>query len=390
MPETITMPKLGLTMTHGMVARWLKKEGDQVGIGEPIAEIETDKITNEVESTAEGYVLKLLVEEGADVEITAPICIVGGKGEQYSLPGAGAAVQSAAENLEFRISPAAKRLAQENGVEAASLRGTGPEGRITKEDVQAELDRRNTGSSGSAQAALASAEEAAGDMRIPLSGARKVIAQRLSQSKREIPHTYFKISVDATEIMKLKNGLSGRIQSSSGKKLSLNDIIVKAVASALREMPEINCTMEQDAIVRHASVNIGVAVSLENGLMVPVIRNADRKTLAVINEESAQLIEKARSGKLTQADVSGGTFTISNLGAYGIDEFTAIINPPEVAILAVGAAKETPCAVNGEVVIKPLMSLTLSVDHRAIDGAAAARFLKMVKESLENPYGLLL
>jgi pyruvate dehydrogenase E2 component (dihydrolipoamide acetyltransferase) len=218
---------------------------------------------------------------------------------------------------------------------------------------------------------------------------RKVIAKRLSQSKHDIPHVYFKTNVDATRIIELKNQISALVKAKTGKKLSINEVIIRAVASALEEFMDINVSLENDEVIYHDNIKIGMAVSVEKGLVVPVIKGANKMSLSEINKSAGELAIKAREGRLKMDEMSGGTFTISNLGAFGIDEFSAIINPPESAILAVGAATETPCVENGQVVIKTRMNLTLSVDHRVIDGSLAARFMKRLKELLENPYLLI-
>lgn len=424
MSQVIIMPKLGLTMTHGRITRWAKKVGDPVKAGETVVEIETDKINSEVEAPADGFILKILAEEGEEKEITAPICVVGEKGEfageitesENKKPEAAAAGRIfitpiarmlarenkldysgikatgpggrivkkdilraleersgkqadpvlEADDAGIRISPVAKRIAQENGIDCRNIKGTGPDGRIVKEDILTNVKK------------------------IPLTGIRKVIARRLSQSKHDIPHVYFKISVDAGGIIELKNRLAGSVKGKTGKKLSLNDIIVKAAAVALDEFPDMNVSLVDDEIIYNNEINIGIAVNSERGLVVPVVKNAGKKSLSEICKNTGELIDRAWSGKLTHEDMSGGTFTISNLGAYHIDEFSAIINPPESAILAVGRASETPCVRNGEIVIRPVMNLTVSVDHRVIDGALAAQFMKRLKDIMEDPYLLLI
>ena len=442
--QEIIMPKLGLTMTQGKITRWLKREGDFVKAGEAVVEIETDKINAEVESPVDGQILKILAQEGEEREITLPIALVGDgseleaelqpvkeaenipsaagrifitpiarrlaaeNGVEYkAVQGSGPlgrivkadilkAIQegkktavSEADDARVKISPLAKKLAEDNGLDYLTVKGTGPDGRIVKEDILQAIARKAEQTKTSAlevkQAEAASAP-AAGSRRIPLAGMRKVIARRLAQSKRDIPHVYFKSSVDATGILELKKNVSRSVEAKTGKKLSLNEIVIKAAAVALEDFPDINASLVEDEILYHDGINIGMAVSLEKGLVVPVIKDANRMSLSEINRAAGYLASKAREGKLKMEEMSGGTFTISNLGAFGIDEFSAIINPPESAILAVGAAVETPCAENGQVVIKSKMMLTLSVDHRLIDGALAAQFMKRLKELLEDPY----
>lgn len=461
MSQVIIMPKLGLTMTHGKITRWLKKEGDQVRTGEIVAEIETDKINSEVESPFEGYLIKILAQEGEEKEITAPICIIGEKHELGEVQFAGnesnagdtpdsrvfitpaakkladengidytkikgsglggrivekdilKAIEDKNANIEenaeegserIRITPVAKKLAKENGIDYTTIKGTGPDGRITKEDILAAIEAKNKEIANitamqerpsvdlkiEVKADFAQAADENVVKKVPLSSIRKVIARRLSQSKHDIPHTYFKISVDASNIIELKNNVSEAIKAKTGKKPSINDIIIKAVAVALGEFPDLNASLANDEIIYYRDINVGIAVNTDRGLVVPVIKNAGRKSFSEICRDSGELIEKARNGKLLPDDIAGGTFTVSNLGAYYIDEFCAIINPPESAILAVGRALETPVAHNGEVVIRPIMNLTVSVDHRIIDGALAAQFMKRLKDLLENPYLILI
>lgn len=388
MAQVVIIPKLGLTMATGQVARWLKQEGEEVKAGEPLFELMTDKITTEVESPADGYLLKILLPAGTEADVLAPACVVGAQGETYESPavspgqtearhGEGGSPQGPASSYEagkegIRISPLARRLAEENGIDLATLRGTGPDGRIVKEDVMAAVAARSGKS-----------PRIAADKRRPLAGIRRVIAERLARSKREIPHTYFKIAVEAGKLKAFRDSIS------AGRKPSYNDLLIKAAAHALTEFPAVNVSVDGQEIVEHGEIDIGLAVSIEDGLVVPVVKNAGRKTLAEITAETALLIEKARSGRLTQDDVSGGTFTVTNLGMYGLDEFTAVINPPESAILAVGAILERPWVKEGRLVVAPVMQLTLSVDHRVIDGALAAQFLARVKQILEEPEALV-
>ena len=386
MSYEIIMPKLGLTMTHGKITRWLKKEGDWVQAGEVVLEIETDKINSDVESPVDGYVLKVLAEEDEEREITTPLCIIGEKDEQIlKLPeenGQPADKDADAIIRKIRITPLAKKMAQENGIDFAKIIGTGPEGRIVKEDIQAAVDAGRKIQSG-----IDAVQDPAGRLivkKVPLAGIRKIVAARLTQSKHDIPHAYYKISVDAGNLMELKNKVSETIKAGTGRKLSLNDIIVKAVAAAIEGFPDFNASLVENEIIYYKNANIGIAVNSERGLVVPVVRNAGEKSLSELCSNLGELVDKARSGKLSLEDMTGGTFTVSNLGVYHINEFSAIINPPESAILAVGRATETPCVRNGEIVIRPVMNLTLSVDHRIIDGALAAQFMKKLKDILED------
>lgn len=468
MSHEMIMPKLGLTMTHGKITRWLKKEGDRVLVNEAVLEIETDKINSDVESPVDGYILKILAEEGEDKEITTPLCIIGEKDEltdgqndkieinakaptgvrifitpvakmlaklnglDYSkLYGTGPQghivkkdiVKRLEENghladnnlnavtRETRITPLAKKMAQENGIDFTKVIGTGPDDRIVKEDIQAAVDagRKLMSSTDAVEVkavsealvlkasvipgtadAVQEPEERFIVKKVPLAGIRKIVAARLTQSKHDIPHVYFKISVDASNMMELKNKVSEAMIARTGRKLSLNDIIVKAVAAAIEEFPDFNASLVENEIIYYKNANIGIAVNSERGLVVPVVRNAGEKSLSELCSNLGELVDKARSGKLSHEDMTGGTFTVSNLGVYHIDEFSAIINPPESAILAVGRAAETPCVRNGEIVIRLVMNLTLSVDHRIIDGALAAQFMKKLKDILEDPYLMLI
>ncbi|HHV66000.1 MAG TPA: hypothetical protein GXX46_13205, partial [Peptococcaceae bacterium] len=313
--------------------------------------------------------------------------------------------ENAEENspeTEIRISPLARKIAEENGIDYRKLKGTGPNGRILKEDVISAIQQMNKAEESvqavtdesSIEPVKAVKEDTTqakpAGRRVPLSRMRKVISRRLSQSKHDISHVYFGTTVDVTNVKELREKIKELVMAKTGRKLSLNDIIVKAVAQALAEHEDVNASLDNDEIVHHGEVNVGIAVSVDNGLVVPVIRNADKLSLSQINMCAAELIDKARKGELSLDDMSGGSFTVSNLGMYGIDEFAAIINPPESGILAVGKATDTPCVKNGEITVRTLMKLVLSVDHRLIDGALAAQFLSRIKELLENPYSMLI
>lgn len=394
MAQIVAMPKLGLTMTSGTVTLWLKREGDLVAAGEPLVEIETDKISSTVESPADGCLLKILAAEWEEKEITAPLCVLGAQGEAWedALKATAGAEQPAQEAQEVAApqpsqqpaqgapsgrvvaSPVAKRLAAENGLDLSTITGSGPDGRIEKKDIELLLSQRG---------APTTAEEAGGiavARRVPLAGARKVSAARLTASKHDIPHVYFRVSVDATAIFAARR----KAIEASGGKCSLNDVIVKAVAMALADMPEVNSSLVGEEILCYKDVNIGVATNTDKGLLVPVVRRADRMSLREIATSTGALIARARAGAASLEDLSGGTFTISNLGALGVDEFSAVILPPQAAILAVGRIADAPCVINGGIFIRPQMNLTLSVDHRVIDGALAAAYIARLKEILEN------
>lgn len=385
MVENVPMPKLGLTMTRGTVVKWFKKEREEVKKGEAICQVETDKITSEVESPSDGYIIKIIVDEGIEEKVLLPICIIGGKEEleNYKESAGSTAVP---DDTGIKISPLARKIADENNIDIRSIAGTGPDGRILKEDVIALLNKRIPDNKREKERSIVESSE----KKEALSGVRSVIAGRLSESKRNIPHVYFKSTVNASEILKLKHQLSQKVEAGTGRKLTINDIIIKGVGKALEEFKEINVSLDNDRIIYHNDINIGIAVNSPKGLFVPVIKKANTLNISEINEKSGKLIEKVKEGKLAYEDMQGGTFTVSNLGAYYIDEFFAIINPPESAILAVGRVEDKPCVEDGAVVAKPLMSICLSADHRVIDGALAAQFMKKVKYLLENPYLLMI
>jgi pyruvate dehydrogenase E2 component (dihydrolipoamide acetyltransferase) len=401
MAENVLMPKLGLTMSRGVVTQWLKKERDEVKKGEKICQVETDKITSDVESPSDGFIIKIIVREGTEENVLQPICIIGGRKELENYKeNAGSSANSteginsnAADvggtnicrsELVAKISPLAKKIADENHINISDVKGSGPDGRILKEDVIALLDRQVSGKhvDGKSQGLNN------GDRKEVLAGVRAVIADRLSESKRNTPHVYFKMTVDASEMMNLKRSLSGSAE--NGRKPTVNDIVVLCAGRALDEFKDVNVSLEGNQIVYHDDVNIGMAVNSPKGLFVPVIQKANRLGLSGIMSKSRELAERARDGKLAYDDMCGGTFTVSNLGAYHIDEFFAIINPPESAILAIGRVEDRPIAKDGVVTVRPQMNICLSADHRVIDGALAARFMKRVKDLLENPYLLIL
>ena len=447
--KTIEMPKLGDTMEEGKILRWIKREGDPVKKGEPVAEVETDKVNIEIESFASGTLRKILVPEGASAPIGADIALVGtpdeplpgtieGNGNAKATPAAsqggqnsglnpsisspaqnsaGMAVEnilapqattatmtkqalSTGEQGRVFISPIARRLAEEHSIDYRYIRGTGPNGRIIKMDIEAAL----------AQAAQQAAAPAAmpvalpvqpepvpaaidtGDIvEIPLTSMRRTIAKRLSQSMQAAPHFYVTSVIDTGKLAALRQQINEYAANDPAPvKVSFNDLIIKAAALALVRVPQVNVSFAEDRLLQKKSVHIGMAVALEQGLIVPVLHDVDHKGILDIARESHRLSEAARSGKLRPEDLSGGTFTVSNLGMFDVESFTAVINPPESAILAVGSITPTPAVVDGQVVVRDRMKVTLSSDHRAIDGAIAARFLQEVKRLLEEPLGLLL
>jgi len=329
--------------------------------GEPVVEVLSDKVTYEVEAPASGVVRKILAEEGVDVPVAETLAIITAANEE--LKEVEAVAEAPMERVEERIlaSPAAKRLAREYGVDLAQVTGTGPEGRIVEEDVRRFVE----------------GVKVAPRVRevIALTGIRKTAAERVSLSARTAPHSTITMEVNMYDAAKLREKF----------KVSYTDMLVRAVAKALKEHPVMNSTLEKDQIKIFEDVNIGVAVATEKGLVVPVLRDANKKELKEISSTLEELVEKAREGRLTREEMSGGTFTITNLGMFGVDVFTPIINPPETAILGVGRVVEKPVVVDGEVVVKPMIYLSLSFDHRVVDGVPAAHFLQTVKMALENP-----
>jgi pyruvate dehydrogenase E2 component (dihydrolipoamide acetyltransferase) len=415
MASRIVMSKLSPTMEEGRVLKWVKQEGDPVESGDVVVEVETDKATMEVETMGSGVLRKILVEEDATVPTGTTLGVVAAEDEDISAiieesgavapaavpaaaaaqgpatgepsaPTGGAAVPSPAEDGgRLKASPLAKRMADERGIRLEALHGTGPGGRIIKRDIEA---------AASAGAPTPTAATPQTDYGIPyerveLSQLRKAIARNLIQSLGPIPHFFLTREIDMGEVLRLRGELNESL-AESGTKIGVNDIIVKTAAQALSEHPDVNVSFAGDHIRKFSRVDIGIAVAVPDGLITPVLRDAANKGLRQISAESRDLIDRTRERKLTPEDYQGATFTISNLGMYGIDEFPAVINPPAATILAVGATREKPVAVDGAVEIRPRMRVTLSCDHRAVDGAMGAGFLATFAEMLENPLRLVL
>jgi pyruvate dehydrogenase E2 component (dihydrolipoamide acetyltransferase) len=386
------MPKLGLTMTEGTIERWLKQEGDRVEKGEPLVEIITEKINFQYESPASGILRKILHHEGETVPVTTPIAIIAEEGEavaegemvkpevpvEVPLP---AAVQRESKEPSKRIfvSPIARKMAQEKGIDLSSIKGSGPMGRIIKIDVFK-----------AAEKGVASPMQRPSEKLIPLKGIRRVIAKRMTESFQNIPHFYLSLEIDMTSCLALHEQLREEVERRTKLRLTLTDILVKITASALRDHPIINSRIEGDQIHLIEEVNIGVAIALEDGLIVPVIHHADQKSLTEIASALRDLTQKAKEGKLSLEEVGGGTFTLSNMGMLGIDKLNAIINPPECSILGVGRTVEKPVFYGGEIKVRPMAWFSLSSDHRIVDGAIAARFLNHIKRLVENPAFLLI
>ena len=444
--KTVEMPKMGDTMEEGKILRWIKHEGDQVKKGESLAEVETDKVNIEIEAFSSGVLRKILVPEGESAPIGAEIALIGTPDEPLpgSLAGNGSAKAAATAPVEMEkgattteapaqqpggfvreesegylqaipeevsappatvtespgrifISPIARRLAEEQQFDYSHVQGTGPNGRIIKMDVETALAQRQAIPAAPAPiqapapAAAPAAIEAGEVIEIPLTAMRRTIAKRLSQSMQTAPHYYVTSVIDTGKLAELRQQINGYAEKDPAPvKVSFNDLIIKAVALALVRMPQVNVSFAEDRLIQKKQVNVGMAVALEQGLIVPVIRNANQRSMLDIARESQRLAELARTGKLRPEDFSGGTFTVSNLGMFDVDSFTAVINPPESAILAVGSITPTPVVVDGQVMVRNRMKVTMSSDHRAIDGATAARFLQEVKRLLEEPFGLLL
>ena len=409
MAEVVRMPKMSDTMTEGVLAKWHKKVGDKVKSGDLVAEVETDKATMDFESFQEGTVLYIGVEEGKAVPVDGIIAVFGKEGEDYKslLTDAPAATPAVAEtktevaapvaaavssapaasssnDSRVKASPLAKKLAEEKGIDLSQVKGSAENGRIIKKDVE-EFKSGSTASTKSTNVTLPTYIGQEKYTEVPVSQMRKVIAKRLAESKFSAPHFYLKMTVDMSAAMDARVKMNEVAQ----VKISFNDIVLKAVAVALKQHPNVNSSWLGDRIRYNEHVNIGVAVAVEDGLLVPVVRFADGKSLSHISAEVKDFAQKAKDKKLQPSDWEGSTFTISNLGMFGIDEFTAIINPPDACILAVGGIQSVPVVKNGQVVPGNIMKLTLSCDHRVVDGATGAAFLQTVKSLLEEPVRLL-
>lgn len=410
MAEVVRMPKMSDTMTEGVLAKWHKKVGDKVKSGDLVAEVETDKATMDFESFQEGTVLYIGVEEGKAVPVDGIIAVFGKEGEDYKslLTDAPAATPAATEtktevaapvvsaatssapalsssnDSRVKASPLAKKLAEEKGIDLSQVKGSAENGRIIKKDVE-EFKSGPTASIKSTNVTLPTYIGQEKYTEVPVSQMRKVIAKRLAESKFSAPHFYLKMTVDMSAAMDARVKMNEVAQ----VKISFNDIVLKAVAVALKQHPNVNSSWLGDKIRYNEHVNIGVAVAVEDGLLVPVVRFADGKSLSHISAEVKDFAQKAKDKKLQPSDWEGSTFTISNLGMFGIDEFTAIINPPDACILAVGGIQSVPVVKNGQVVPGNIMKLTLSCDHRVVDGATGAAFLQTVKSLLEEPVRLL-
>lgn len=444
MAETINMPKLGFDMAEGTLVRWVIQEGEPVEKNAVIAEIETDKATVEVNATAAGQMLKHMVDEGSVVPVGSPIAVVGEAGE--SLPEADnkqettdektavdpskaeiaqnvkspaaeaqpaegesqqvvtepkpeTAEQSAVDGF-LRVSPIARKMLQDQNIDPRNLTGSGPEGRIVKKDVESFLQMQKTApATADAKAPKAKVSEKSlgiqlpveqipEDQSIPMARLRQAIGRRMVESKTTIPHFYLTYDYDVAMLLTLRKQVNAILP--DNEKLSVNDFIVRATALALRQFPNLNSSIVDDAIVQKGHINVGIAVAVENGLLTVVVKDADQKSVRDISAEVKEMAARVRSGKVKPDDIEGSSFSISNLGMFDAEHFIAIINPPEAAILAVGAAKEMPVVSNGALTVGSRMKATISADHRITDGAEAAQFMQVLGKWLENPAGLLL
>lgn len=433
MATLIEMPKLGLTMVEGTITTWFKKEGDVVDKGERLFEVSTDKMTNEVESVASGVLRKIIVNEGETTGILTNVAIIAEKDEDISaymdqdVEETVVAIDRTEEKSTVKMdtsvkgtgvvkaSPLAKKIAGEKGLDLSVVTGTGPNGRIIEKDILAFIANNSLEVKASPMAAIVADELnvdlkdirkdsrimkadvyqyargqkslssfEATEERIPMTQMRKIIAKRMHQSWSEAPAVTYDLRADVSNLMALKDQLA------TEEKITYTDLIVKVVAKALLEFPYLNSSIDGDNIILKNYANIGVAVAVEDGLVVPVVKFANAKGLSQISNEIKELAEKARNNALTEEEYTGGTFTITNLGMFGMESFTPIINPPEVAILGVNTIIETPIVENGDLVIKPMMNLSLTADHRVVDGSVGAGFLARVKEYIEKPGKLLL
>jgi len=437
MATIVKMPKLGTTMTEGTIIKWLKSEGDPVKKGEIYVEIQTDKVNIEDEAETSGVLRKIIAKEGETVKVGDPIAIIAEEDEE--LPDLENVDNISTQNQEkspqvfqqedkteavkqtisdkIKASPAAKRVARENQIDLSNVIPSGPNGRIVERDVLSYIQEHKVKATPVAkkiaierQVDLKAIQKSPGqritkqdledqiiqdvdnavDNTIPVIGMRKIIADSMTYSKKVAPHIYLSLEVDMSKVIDLRERLIPLVQAQHDVKLSYNHILIKAAATALRLNPLINSSFTEEKIILKQHINIGLAVALKDGLIVPVIKDADKKGLAFIAKETEELVQKAKSKKLLPDEYQGGTFTITNLGMFDIESFCAIINQPETAILAVGKIIKKPVVIDEEITIKPMMNLTLSCDHRAIDGAVGAKFLQNLKQILEEPVNMLL
>ncbi len=429
MATNILMPALSPTMTEGTLSRWLKKEGENVHAGDVIAEIETDKATMEVEAVDEGVLGKILIADGTEnVKVNEPIAILVDEGEAVPAPAPASAPRPAAAppaspkpstaagaeppkttpqagnghdagGERIFVSPLARRMAKQAGLDLATLKGTGPNGRIVKVDIEAALQKPasaapqpTAAAAGPAPALRPSVPVTAPHRLVPHSSMRKVIARRLTEAKSTIPHFYVSMDVEIDALIRLLSDLNAKSPKDGPDTylITINDMVIKASAATLRRVPTVNAAWTDDGMALFDDVDISVAVAIPDGLITPIIRRADQKGLATISREMKDLAGRAREGKLKPEEFQGGGFSISNMGMFGVSEFAAIINPPQSAILAVAAGQKRPVVKNDSLAVATVMTCTLSVDHRVVDGALGARWLREFKRIVEDPLSLLL
>lgn len=412
MATEILMPALSPTMTEGALARWLKKEGDTISAGDVLAEIETDKATMEVEAVEEGILGRILVQEGTQgVSVNTPIAILVEEGEAVPESVSAAAPvkkESEAAAPEPKVasqtpaaskpptnrvfaSPLAKRVASQKNIDLATVQGSGPNGRIVRKDVDAAA-HQGTSVKGQEKAVTAAPLSSGGHKIVPHSSMRKVIAKRLAESKSTVPHFYVSVDVELDALLALRSQLNATSPAEGPDtfKLSVNDMLVKAAAVALKRIPSVNASFTDDAMIMYDDVDISVAVSIPDGLITPIVKQADKKSLKQISQETKDLVKRARAGKLKPEEFQGGTFSISNMGMYGVKDFSAIINPPQAAILAIAAGRKLPVVKGNEIAIATVMTVTLSVDHRVVDGSTAAEWLSAFRSIVESPLSLVI
>ena len=414
MAETINMPKLGFDMAEGLLVRWVKQVGENINKGDVLAEIETDKATVEVESSVSGVVLQLIVDQGPMVPVHAPIAVVGAAGEKVEVesgkkkeevpaPQSTPTTASASSNISspesssvvdgqsstVKASPLAKKIARDQKVDLSNVKGTGPGGRIVRKDIETALagGQLTVASSQSAKPSTTNYQPTTEDRIIPTTKLRQAIGRRLVESKTTIPHFYVTHEYKMDALMDMRKQVNAYLP--DNEKVSVNDFILKAVALSLRQFPNLNAALKGTDIIQFGHVNVGVAVTVPGGLMTVVVKDTDQKTLRQISGEVKAMAGRARDGKVKPEDVDGSTFSTSNLGMYDVEEFIAIVNPPEAAILAISSAREIPVVENGQIKAGWRMKATISVDHRISDGAEAAQFMQALAGFLENPVRML-
>ena len=420
MATNILMPALSPTMTEGTLSRWLKKEGEPIRAGDVIAEIETDKATMEVEAVDEGVLGRILVADGTQgVKVNEPIAVLVAEGEQVPAAAPAAPASNVGRNREagsaeapkptpapapkssngedhgerIFVSPLAKRMAQQAGIDLAALKGSGPSGRIVKADIDAALQKGAPAApQPTARAPAPAATIAAPHRLVPHSSMRKVIARRLTESKSTVPHFYVSMDVEIDALIRLMNDLNAKApkEGLGAYSITINDLVIKASAATMQRVPTVNASWTDEGTALYDDIDISVAVAIPDGLITPIIRKADQKGLATISREMKDLASRARTGKLKPEEFQGGGFSISNMGMFGVSEFAAVINPPQAAILAVAAGQKRPVVKNDSLAIATVMTCTLSVDHRVVDGALGAHWLREFKRIVEDPLSLLL